>query len=221
MARTSDWPLSDTVRLPASRTSAPERPRRRRPHAVWAIAAATFVCGALISAAAFSVGWRHQAQRGSSAEAALAVATARNHTLAASLDAARADATRSRAQAADARKAATSAKATADAVSREAATLAAAVVRTGRSADSVSVGAASLGANLDKLSSELKTLTSYLDTTPAGQLDAGYVASQTAYIAKQLDRLGSERSDLTAAVATFDAAAKKLADRAATLSGRN
>ncbi|HXH96211.1 MAG TPA: hypothetical protein VNH40_03280, partial [Gaiellaceae bacterium] len=119
------------------------------------------------------------------------------------------------------RKAEASAKAAADAVSREAATLAAAIVRSGRSADSVSVGAASLGANLDKLSSELKTLTSYLDTTPPGQLDAGYVASQTAYIAKQLDRIGAERTDLAAAVATFDSTAKKLADRAGTLSGRN
>jgi hypothetical protein len=219
MTRTSDWPLSDTVRMPASR--APARRGRRRFHAAWAIGVAAFVCGALVSAAAFSVGWRHQAQRGSSAEAALAVATAKNHSLAASLAAARAAATRSEAQAAAARKARASATAAADAVSAEAATLAGALVRTGRSADSVSVGTSALGADLDKLSSELKTLTSYLGTTPSAQLDAGYVASQTAYIAKQLDRIGAERSDLAAAIAGFDAVAKKLADRASTLSGRN
>lgn len=218
MARTSDWPLSDTIRVPAAR--APAR-RRRRPNATWAIAAAAFVCGALISAAAFSIGWRHQAQRGSSAEAALAVATAKNQSLTASLAAARAAATRSQGQAVAARKAQASATAAADAVSREATTLAAALVRTGRSADSISVGASSLGADLDKLSSELKTLTSYLDTTPAGQLDPGYVGSQTTYIAKQLDRIGSKRRDLAAAIAAFDASTKKLADRAATLSGRN
>jgi hypothetical protein len=219
MARTPDWPLSDTVRIPAAR--APARARRRRPGAVWVIAAAAFVCGALISAAAFSIGWRHQAQRGSSAEAALALATARNHSLTASLAAARTAAARSQVQATAARKAQATARAAADAVSREAATLAGAIVRSGHSADSISVGAASLGANLDKLSSELKTLTSYLDTTPTGQLDAGYVGSQTAYIAKQLDRIGAERGDLAAAIATFDTAAKKLADRAATLSGRD
>jgi hypothetical protein len=182
MTRTSDWPLSDTVRMPASR--APARRGRRRFHAAWAIGVAAFVCGALVSAAAFSVGWRHQAQRGSSAEAALAVATAKNHSLTASLAAARAAATRSEAQAAAARKARAWATAAADAGSAAA-------------------------------------LTSYLGTTPSAQLDAGYVASQTAYIAKQLDRIGAERSDLAAAIAGFDAVAKKLADRASTLSGRN
>jgi hypothetical protein len=83
------------------------------------------------------------------------------------------------------------------------------------------VGATSLGADLDRLASELKTLTSYLDSTPTAQLDPGYVGSQTAYLAKQLDRLGSQRSDLGAAIATFDAAAKKLADRASALSSRD
>jgi hypothetical protein len=220
MARTSDWPLSEAVHLPAARVPAQ---RRRRPtaRATWAVAAAAFVCGAALSAVGFSIGWRHQAERGSSAETALAAATARNHSLTASLAAARAATTRSRARASAALRDKAAATAAANAVAQEASSLATALVSSGRSADSVSVGAAALGANLDRLAGELKTLTSYLDSTPPSQLDPGYVGSQTAYLAKQLDRIASERSDLQSAVATFDAAAKKLADRAATLSGRN
>lgn len=187
----------------------------------WVLALTAFACGALLSAVAFSIGWRHEAQRGSSAEAALAVATAKNHTLSASLDAARAATARTRAQLAAAQEAKAKATEAATAVSRNASSLATALVATGHSADSVSIGASALGANLDKLAGELKTLTSYLDTTPVAQLDAGYVSTQTTYLAKQLDRIGAERSDLSAAITTFDATAKKLADRAATLSGRN
>lgn len=187
----------------------------------WVLAAAAFVCGALLSAAGFSVAWRHQAQRGSSAEAALVAATAKNHGLVASLDAARAATARSRAQLVAAQKAKASATAAASAASRDASSLATSLVATGRTADSVSVGASTLGADLDKLAGELKTLTSYLGTTPPSQLDSGYVATQTAYLAKQLDRIGAERSDLGAAIATFDATVKKLADRASRLSGRN
>jgi hypothetical protein len=188
---------------------------------MWAVATAAFVCGAALSAAGFSIGWRHQAERGSSAESALAAVTAKNHRLAASLAAARAATARSRARASAALEAKTSATAAANAVSRQASSLATALVSSGRSADSVSVGATALGAELDRLASELKTLTSYLDSTPASQLDPGYVGSQTAYLTKQLDRIAAERSDLGSAIVSFDAAAKKLADRASTLSGRD
>jgi hypothetical protein len=220
MSHGSDWPLDESVRIPA-RPPRPAARRRPLPRAVWAIAAAAFVGGVLISAAAFSVGWRHQAQHSSSAEAALAAATAKTHTLGASLAAALATTARTRAQLATARKAEAAATAAAQSVTRDATAIASQLVATGRSADSVSVGASSLGASLDRLAGELKTLTSYLTTTSPSQLDGGYVATQTAYLAKQLDELQSTRGDLGSAIAAFQAAAKKLADRAATLSGRN
>jgi len=220
MSETTDWPLGETVRAPALRNRhAPAR--RPLPRAAWLLAAAGFVAGVLVSAAAFSIGWRHQAQHGSSTEAALAAATARSRALTASLAAARRSTASTQAQLAAARKARARAAASARAVSRQAAVLASAVVAAGRSGDSVSAGAGAVGAGVDRLAGELKTLTSYLTTTPTAQLDPGYVATQTAYLAKQLDELKASRSDLAGAVASFDAAAKKLSDRAATLSGRN
>src|SRR4029077_11257353 len=48
-----------------------------------------FVCGALVSAAVFTIGWRHQTQQNTAAESALADMTARNHKLTASLAKAR------------------------------------------------------------------------------------------------------------------------------------
>jgi hypothetical protein len=212
MARTSDWPLGESIRVPAP--SVPGRRSRGLPRVAWVLAAAAFACGALLSAAGFSIGWRHQAQRGSSAEAALAVATAHNHALTASLASARGATARTRAKLAAAR-------ADKAALKRDASSLATGLVSAGHDADSVSVGASTIGADLDRLAGELKTLTTYLTTTPSSQLDPGYVASQTAYLSKQLDRLQAERGDLGAAVASLDAAAKKLADRASALSGRN
>lgn len=220
MSQTTDWPLAERVRNPPARHRRPVA-RRPLPRATWVLTVLAFACGAMVSAAVFSIGWRHQAQRGSSAQVALAAATAKTHGLTASLASARRATARAESQLAAARKARSEATKAAQAVSREAATLAAAVVASGRSADSVSVGAASVGANVDRLAGELKTLTSYLTATPASQLDPGYVATQTAYLSKQLDSLRASRSDLGAAVAGFDAAAKKLADRAATLSGRD
>jgi hypothetical protein len=222
MSETTDWPLGERLRAPAGPHRRPVARRRRPlPRATWVLTALAFACGALVSAAAFSVGWRHQAQRGSSAEVALAAATARAHGLAASLAAARSATAHAQAQLAAERKARAAATQAARTVSQEASALASAIVATGRSADSVSVGAASVGANVDKLSGELKTLTTYLTTTPAPQLDPGYVASQTTYLAKQLEALTAARGDLGAAVADFDSAAKRLADSAAALSARD
>jgi septal ring factor EnvC (AmiA/AmiB activator) len=221
MSDVTDWPLGERVRLPAPRQRRAPVRRRPLPRATWVLTGAAFVAGVLVSAAAFSIGWRHQAQHGSSTEAALAAATARSQTLRASLATARRDVSRTQAQLAAARKAKSAAEASALTVSREAATLASAIVAAGRSADSVSVGAGSVGSNLDKLAGELKTLTSYLTTTPTGQLDPGYIATQTAYLAKQLDELKAARSDLAAAIAGFGAGAKKLSDRAAALAGSN
>ena len=89
MSRSSSWPVSDTRRLPAM--PARGRPRQQRfPRVAWVLALSAFLCGAMVSGAAFAVGWKHEAQRGSSAQAALLTATARNHALSAAVVSARA-----------------------------------------------------------------------------------------------------------------------------------
>jgi len=218
MSDTSDWPLGEGVRVPAVRLQ-PVQARRSLPRVTWALAAAAFVTGVLVSAAAFSVGWRHQAQHGSSTAAALAAATARSHTLAGSLAASRSALAHSRARLAAAEQAKTAAIAASRALSQEASGLATTLAGTGRSADSVAAGAGSLGATVDRVAGELKTLTTYLTTTPTGQLDPGYIATQSSYLAKQLDELKAARGDLTAVIAGFEAQTRRLADRAATLAG--
>lgn len=222
MSDSTDWPLGERLRVPAP-SPARRAPARRPglPRTAWALAAAAFLCGLAVSAAAFSMGWRNQAQRGDSAQAALTAATERVHRLGSSLATARATATRLTQQLATARQAKAAATASARAVSREASTLASSLVAAGRSADSVSLGASSVGTDVDKLASELKTLTTYLTTTPTSQLDSGYVATQTAYLSKQLDALQAARGDLGAAITDFQTAARKLADRAGKLSGSN
>jgi hypothetical protein len=218
MSDTTDWPLGEGVRVPAVRLQ-PVQAGRSLPRLTWALAAAAFVTGVLVSAAAFSIGWRHQAQHGSSTEAALATATARSHALAGSLTASRRALVQARAQLAAAQKAKTDAVAASRTLSRETSGLATTLVGTGRSADSVAAGTSSVGATVDRVAGELKTLTTYLTTTPTAQLDPGYVATQSSYLAKQLDELKSARTDLAAAIADFEAETRKLADSAATLSG--
>ncbi|HEY2542582.1 MAG TPA: hypothetical protein VGH92_05970, partial [Gaiellaceae bacterium] len=51
----------------------------------------------------------------------------------------------------------------------------------------VDASAASLGNDLDRLTNELHAITAYVSTTPSGQLDAGYVQAQLAYLAKTVD----------------------------------
>lgn len=221
MSDSTDWPLGERLRVPAPSPARRTPSRHGWPRAAWVLVAAAFLCGLAVSAAAFSMGWRNQAQEGSSAQTALTAATAHVHRLGVSLAGARAKAARLETQLAAARDAKSAAQASAQTVAHEASTLASSLVTAGHSADSVSLGAASVGSNVDKLASELKTLTSYLTTTPTGQLDAGYVATQTAYLSKQLDALQAARSDLGSAISDFQAAAKKLADRAGALSGRN
>ena len=218
MSHGSDWPLDERIRVPVPAEHGATR-RARPPRTPWLLAGAAFAAGVLLTAILFSAGWRHQAQHGSAADAALAAATARARTLHSSLTAARAAEARTRQQLAAARKATAAATGAARSVSRQASGLATELVAVGKSADSVSSGSATIGANVDKLAGELKTLASYLTTTPPGQLDPGYVATQTAYLTKQLDELKATRSDLASAVADFDSAAKSLADRAAKLSG--
>ena len=60
-----------------------------------------------------------------------------------------------------------------------------------------------------------------LTSTPAGQLDPGYISAQAAYLSKQLATLQAEQGDLSSAVSSFETSAKKLADRASALAGHS
>jgi chromosome segregation ATPase len=150
------------------------------PRIVWVLVAAAFLCGGLLSAAGFAVGWRHQAQRGTSAESALVAATATAHSLRAQLSAARAEVgtlrARSQTLAVDMH-----------AAGHVEAALRARIATVQQSLTAVTSAAAPLTGDLDRLRSELHALSSYLSSTPAGQLDAGYVQAQLAYLTKTVD----------------------------------
>jgi hypothetical protein len=213
----TEWPVL-RERLPAlvrPRPSAPATGRPARRRSLWLLPALAFLCGGLVSAAVFTIGWRHQAQRNSAAETALAAATARNHRLAASLTAAR------EAEKRDHRLAtrrAAEAKASAAALAQAAASMAAEATAANSAAGSVSSDTRSVTSSAAKLASELKTLTTYLTTTPPGQIDSGYVQSQTAYISRQLGQLQASGANVGSAAASFAAAVQKLARLAASLS---
>jgi cytoskeletal protein RodZ len=206
------WPLLDE-RGPFA--EAARRPRRRpklsRP--IWLLVGLAFLCGGLISAAGFSIGWRHQAQRDTAAQTALAAATARTHRLSASLAAARRTI-------AHERQSEAAAVATARAASRAAASLAAQAATAGRAADNVSVRAGDIAGTAARVSRELQTLLSYLTTTPAGQIDSGYVASQSAYLTRQLTTLQDSGSSVTRAGTIFQQSLRKLRRLAAELAKR-
>jgi hypothetical protein len=156
--------------------------RRRLPRSAWLLTALAFICGGLVSAAAFSIGWRHQAQRDTAARAALAAATTRVNRLSASLATARETVTRER-------RAEAQAAAAVRATSRAAASLATQAASAGRAADTVSGKAGAVGASASRISRELQTLLTYLTTTPSSQIDSGYIASQAAYLTRQLNAL--------------------------------
>jgi hypothetical protein len=213
---TTDWPLlnerSPSVRraLPAVRTT-----RGRSP---WLLAALAFICGALVSAAVFTIGWRHQAQRNTAAESALAAATTRDHRLSASLAAAR-EAEKS-AQRLAARRTA-EAKASARRLAQAAASIAAAASAASNAAGPVSSDAGTVRSSAAKIANELKNLTTYLTTTPPGQIDSGYVESQTTYLARQLGQLQTSGLNVGSAAASFETAARRLSGLASSLAARN
>jgi hypothetical protein len=211
------WPLLDE----RPRSALPRRalPRRGGGRPAWVLAVLAFACGGLVSAAGFSIGWRHQAQQGSAAEAKLASATARNHRLQASLAAATDSAARARGAEKRAREGQAAAEASARTLAGAAARVAGEASASRHAADTLSGNAAGLTTSTAKLASELKTLVTYLTTTPTGQLDAGYIQSQTTYLTRQLSELHSAGGNVSAAASAFDAAAKTLAQRAAALSG--
>jgi hypothetical protein len=192
---------------------APRAARRTRAWPAWVLTTLAFVCGALVSAAVFTIGWRHQTQQNVAAQSALAEATARNHKLTASLAAARAAVARELQLATQARASVRAARASSATIAAEAG-----AAQTG--ATSVSGNATTMAAAAGKIANELKTLTAYLTTTPAQQLDAGYIDSQTAYLTHQVDALQTEGGTITTAAASFDVAIRKLGRLASALAAQ-
>jgi hypothetical protein len=188
----------------------PRAARRPRRWSVWVLPTLAFVCGALVSAAVFTIGWRHQTQQNAAAQSALANATARNHKLTASLTAAR-DAVAQEKRIAD------QARASLQAAQASGATIAAQARAAQSNAASVSGNASAMASAAAKIGSELKTLATYLTATPPQQLDAGYIDSQTAYLARQVAALQSGGGTMTSAVASFEAAIRKLGSLASAL----
>ncbi len=211
------WPLLDD-RAPVARRAARTR-RQHRPRPAWLLAVLAFVCGGLVSAAGFSVGWRHQAQRGSAAEASLVQATAHVHALQASLATAHSDEAAARRAEKRAHSAAAAAEASARSLAAAAATVGRDAAASRNDAGTISGEASGLTSSTAKLASELQTLETYLTTTPPRQLDAGYIASQTSYLTHRLSQLQTAGGTLGSAVATFEAAAQKLSRQASALSG--
>lgn len=168
------WPLAEQSRR---QVAPPQVARRRTPRIMWMVVAAAFLCGAAVSAAAFSIGWKNQAQRNTSTESALVAATASVQTLRTQLAADRASITASHAQAAQLRTEQTTLARAITALRRR---LAAAR----QSLSSSSAAAAPLSGDLDRLTSELRALTVYVTQTPSGQLDAGYLQAQVSYLSK-------------------------------------
>jgi hypothetical protein len=206
---TTRWPLLNE-RAPI--VHAPERvDRRKLPRSAWLLTGLAFLCGGLVSAAAFSIGWRHQAQRDTAARSALAAATARTHALRASLAAARGEEARQQQAAAAAIASERSLRAAATRVGAQAAA-------SGGAASSVASGADTLTTAAARIASELKTLDTYLTTTPPAELDSGYITTQTVYLSRQLTNLQTAAGTLGASVRSFDAAVRKLTRSAAPLS---
>jgi chromosome segregation ATPase len=177
--------------------------RRKSPRSAWLLMGLAFVCGGLISAAAFSIGWRNQSQRNTAAETELAAATARTHALQHRIALLQASLSDSRSKAA-------AAVASEQALARASARVGAEADAAGTAASSVSSGAGTLTASTSRIASELKTLETYLTSTPAGQLDPGYIASQTAYLSRQLARLQAAGGALDSSIASLESTLRKL-----------
>ena len=182
------------------------------PRSAWLLTALAFLCGGLVSAAAFSIGWRHQAQRDTAARTALAAATARTHRLESRVTALQASLDRARASAA-------SATAAEKALARAGTRVSADATASSGAGASISSGAGVLTSAARRIASELKTLNAYLTTTPIAQLDPGYIASQAAYLAQQLTRLQSDAGSLGSSVASLEAGLRQLSSDARMLKG--
>lgn len=199
---TTRWPLLDE-RAQFVSVPAPAK-RRRLPRSIWLFTALAFLCGGLVSAAAFSIGWRHQAQRDTAARAALAAATAHVNRLSASL-------ATTRETLAEERQAEAEAVAALHSASRAAASVAAGATSAGTAAGTVSADATSIGGTASRVSRELQTLLTYLTTTPASQIDSGYIATQASYLTRQLTALEDSGNGIEKTATSLEAAVRKLA----------
>jgi hypothetical protein len=195
------WPVLNERRTPLPEAARPTR--RKAARSPWLLMGLAFICGGLVSAAVFSIGWRNQSQRNTAAETALAAATVRTHALQHRVALLQASLANSRSKAA-------TAVATEQALARAAARVGADGTASSSAASSVSSGAGTLTASAGRISSELKTLGTYLTTTPAGQLDPGYIASQTGYLRRQLARLQASGGDLNTSIASFESTLRTL-----------
>jgi hypothetical protein len=203
------WPLLKE-RAPSFPAPSQSGRARKPARSAWLITGLAFLCGGLVSAAVFSIGWRHQAQRDTAARSALAAATARANRLSSQLAVARATATRER-------QAVAQANASVGATSRLAAALAAEVTASKQAADAVASSAGGVGTSTGRITRELQTLLTYLTTTPSDQIDSGYVASQASYLNRQLAALQSAGGGVTSAVTKFEASLRRLTRDAAAL----
>jgi prefoldin subunit 5 len=187
---------------------------------MWLLLGLAFLCGGLVSAAGFSIGWRHQAQRDTAAQSALAAATARTHRLQRRIAALQTSIDGARSATARANASAAAATASEKALAQVGAKVGNEATAALGSSTSISSGAGSLTGTATRVAGELKTLDTYLTTTPTGQLDPGYIASQTTYLAQQLSRLQGNAGNLGSSVASFEAALRRLSRAAAALKTR-
>lgn len=206
------WPLLKERSAPLAQMT-PRTDRRKPPRSVWLLTGLAFVCGGLVSAAGFSIGWRHQAQRDTAARTALAAATARTHRLEQRIGTLRTSLAAARASAA-------AAAASERALLQAAGKVGVEAAASRGAATSISAGAGSLNAAATRIAGELKTLGTYLTTTPSDQLDPGYITSQTTYLEQRLTRLEDDAGSLGSSVASFEATLRKLDREAAALKTR-
>ena len=207
-SESKSWPLLDE-RAPFA-TASLGRAGRRVPRSAWLLTGLAFLCGGLVSAAAFSIGWRHQAQRNTASQSALAAANARAQKLERTISALRTSLGEARGAAASARAAAAATAASGKALARAGANVAEEADASSGNGAAISSRADALTAAATRIAGELKTLDTYLTTTPTGQLDPGYIASQTAYLAQQLSRLQGDAGALGNSVGSFETTLRKL-----------
>ena len=151
---------------------------------MWFLVAAAFLCGGLLSAAGFAIGWKHEAQRGTSAESALVAATATTHSLRAQLASTRASLAAAKTRSAELAT-------TRRGLLKTKAQLLSELGVARQKLAAVAAASVPLGADLDRLTNELHALTSYVTATPSSQLDAGYLQAQIAYMTKTADGFSS------------------------------
>ncbi len=216
---TTRWPLLEE-RAPFTTPTRAARRSGRQPRSPWLLMGLAFLCGGLVSAAAFSIGWRHQAQNNTAAQSALAAATARTHRLEQKVSALRAALGTSRSATAQAHTDAAAAVAAEQALARSGAKLGAEAASSRSTATAISSGAGTLTAAATRVAGELKTLNTYLTTTPTGQLDPGYISSQTEYLSQQLTRLQGDAGTLDTSITSFEAALRTLDQDARALKSR-